>query len=217
MDTQSQEIKDLAAALAKAQAKIKPAKKDVENSFFKSKYADLAAVHEACIDALTAEGLSVTQSVVTVPETKGLLLITTLLHVSGQWLKSYMPITPVKNDPQGIGSAITYMRRYTLAALVGVATEDDVGNEASGKNTKEEKQKKSFDMSYDEEQNKESYNQVLKTIAGFGEVEKLNDWWKKEANKLKKLPPALYDDIVEAATIKKNEITTKTNGAYHGV
>ena len=122
---QSPEIKDLAAALAKAQSKIKGAVKDSNNPFFNSQYADLASVWDACREQLTTNGLAVTQAMDVHSDGKTAVIITTLMHVSGQWTNSMLPIVTEKNTPQGIGSAITYMRRYALAALVGVPQIDD--------------------------------------------------------------------------------------------
>lgn len=127
----STEIAELAAALAAAQASIRPAAKDKENPHFRSRYADLSAVWEACRGPLTANGLSVVQTPSDV-EGGRIALTTTLLHRSGQWLRSTFSVAPTKSDPQGIGSALTYARRYALAAMVGVvADEDDDGNAAS--------------------------------------------------------------------------------------
>lgn len=120
----SEQINELAAALSKAQGELKGAKKDSRNPFFKSSYADLASVWDACRDALVHHGLSVTQTT----EVGDLpTLTTTLLHSSGQWISGRLQIKPVKDDSQGMGSAMTYARRYALAAIVGVAAEDDDG------------------------------------------------------------------------------------------
>lgn len=129
MNQQSENINELMTALSKAQGKIQPALKDKANPFFKSSYADLASVWTACRDALSENGLAVVQSVVTYPD-KGMNLVTTLGHSSGQWMKSEMPIISQKVDPQSLGSAITYYRRYSLAAMVGVAPEEDDGEAA---------------------------------------------------------------------------------------
>lgn len=129
-ELQSTELNDLAAALSKAQGEIKAAIKDSTNPHFKSKYADLSSVWEACRAQLSKNGLSVTQGF---NYSNGqTLIVTTLLHSSGQWIRSVLPVEPQQKTPQGLGSAITYMRRYALAALVGVAPdEDDDGNAAS--------------------------------------------------------------------------------------
>jgi len=128
---QSETIGKLADALSKAQGQIKGASKDVKNEFFKSKYADLASVWDACRDALSTNGLCVAQTMDGGVES--VTVNTTLIHTSGEWISGSLTLKPVKADPQGIGSAATYARRYSLAAMVGVAPEDDDGNAASGK------------------------------------------------------------------------------------
>lgn len=131
--TQSTEINELAAALAKAQGQLTPAAKDADNPYFKSSYATLDSIWRVARAPLSSNGLTVVQ--LPMFDESGMYLITTLMHLSGQWLRSYYRITPVKADPQGIGSALTYARRYALAAIVGVTTadDDDDGNAASGK------------------------------------------------------------------------------------
>lgn len=125
----SESINELAGALAKAQAGIRSAIKDSVNPHFGKKYADLASVWEACREQLSSNGLAVVQATATAPQ--GMVLVTTLLHASGQWIDSEYPVTPVKNDPQALGSALTYARRYSLSSMVGVAPDDDDGNDAS--------------------------------------------------------------------------------------
>lgn len=125
----SEQINELAAALSKAQSEMSPAKKDTDNPFFKSKYADLASVWEACRKCLTENNLSVVQ----LPEQSesGLMLRTILMHQSGQYISSVFNMPLGKCDPQGYGSALTYARRYSLAALVGVYQDDDDANKAT--------------------------------------------------------------------------------------
>jgi len=129
---QSPSIGKLAEALAKAQAHYGKAVKDASNPFFKSKYVDLAGCYDACRGALAAQGLSVVQTT-EINAAGGVTLASTLIHSSGEWLGGVYPVNPVKNDPQGIGSAMTYARRYSLMALVGLAAEDDDGEAASGR------------------------------------------------------------------------------------
>ncbi len=124
----SQSVAKLAEALSKAQGEITHAQKDTKNEFFKSKYATLAAVWGACRAALSKNGLAVVQ---TLESESGVVLVTTLMHSSGEWISGRLPVNPVKNDPQGLGSAITYMRRYALSAMVGVAPDDDDDGEAA--------------------------------------------------------------------------------------
>jgi hypothetical protein len=130
---QSEAIDQLASALAKAQAEMKHAEKGVENTFFKSRYADLPKVIDASRPYLAANGLSVTQ-MTDVDDNGKVTLVTQLNHASGQWVRSWYPVNPIKNDPQGLGSAVTYARRYSYCAITGVAAidEDDDGNGAAG-------------------------------------------------------------------------------------
>jgi len=132
MNEQSQEIGELAAALALAQGEITGALKDSANPFFKSKYADLASVWDACRASLSKNGLAVIQ-VASTGDSGAAVVTTTLAHKSGQWMRGSIALLPVKSDPQGMGSAYTYARRYALAAMVGVAQIDDDANAASGK------------------------------------------------------------------------------------
>lgn len=136
--THSDTINELAAALAKAQAAIKGAVKDSTNPHFKNDYADLASVWDACREPLTKQGLSVAQSAESNGD-GGFGVTTMLLHTSGQWMSGTLFLRPMKDDPQGAGSALTYARRYALAAMVGVAPADDDGNAASAKGKPEAK------------------------------------------------------------------------------
>jgi len=131
----SESINELSAALAKAQGAFKGAIKDTANDFFKAKYADLSSVWEACRKPLSENGLAVIQTTGINPEQPDHVMIETrLCHSSGQWVSGKIVMKPTKTDPQGIGSCITYARRYALSAMVGIAPEDDDGNAASGKN-----------------------------------------------------------------------------------
>lgn len=121
---QSTDISKLAEALAAAQAQMMGAKKDSKNPFFKSEYADLKSVTDAIKEPLNSNGLSWAQ----LPgnNDKGWPSVTTILmHKSGQFIKSSFALEPKKNDPQAVGSAITYARRYSLAAICGVYQTDD--------------------------------------------------------------------------------------------
>lgn len=121
---QSEKVDAFAAAFAAAQSTIKRAEKDAKNPFFDKDYADLGSVMDACKDALNGNGISVIQS--PAPSEKGLLALdTVLMHKSGQWVSGQMIMPLGKSDPQGYGSALTYARRYSLAAMVGVCPKDD--------------------------------------------------------------------------------------------
>lgn len=126
----SEQVNELAAALAKAQGQLEGAKKSSSNPFFKSKYADLAECWNTCREALTANEISVIQMPEEINENGRLNITTMLAHSSGQYISSTLTMTVTKLDPQAIGSAITYGRRYALAAMVGLAQEDDDGEKA---------------------------------------------------------------------------------------
>lgn len=119
----SEQIQELATALAKAQGEMTLASEDKVNPHFKSSYASLGSVWDACRIPLSKNGLSIIQN----PQVENgeLFLVTMLLHSSGQWMKSKMPVTNAKNTPQALGSCITYMRRYALSSMVGIAPGDD--------------------------------------------------------------------------------------------
>lgn len=136
--TKSESIAELAKALAKAQGEITGAIKDADNPFFNSRYADLASVWDACRLPLSRNGLSIVQ----MPEVleTGITVETMLLHASGEFISSTITMKPMKPDPQGIGSCVTYARRYALSAMVGIAPEDDDGNAASGRDKPDPRQ-----------------------------------------------------------------------------
>lgn len=122
----SETIASLAAAMCEAQAKVGIAIKNAVNPHLKNKYADLGAVWDACSNALESSGLSVLQMPCPSDDSK-LHLETMLMHKSGEWLSSVLVMPLTKQDPQGYGSALTYARRYALAALMGVTQDDDDG------------------------------------------------------------------------------------------
>jgi hypothetical protein len=127
----SDSIAQLAGALAKAQGKFKPASKDSVNPHFKNRYADLAAIWDSIREPLSANSLAVVQGAES--SLKEVVVTTTLAHESGEWVQTAIAIPLGKADAQGIGSAITYGRRYGLTALVGITQDDDDGETAVGR------------------------------------------------------------------------------------
>lgn len=132
MNTQSDNIGELAAALAKAQGEVGTVTKDSANPFFKSNYASLAAVWEATRPILSKHQLSVVQ--MPSSDERGYYVETQLMHSSGQWIRSRTYMKPAKDDPQGIGSLISYARRYALQAVTMICPDDDDGEAAMGRN-----------------------------------------------------------------------------------
>lgn len=131
----------LAKALASAQGKIAGAARSAQNGHLKNKYSTLADVWDACRGPLSAANLAVVQLLEPHGE-KGVCVVTMLLHgESGEWIKSRMFMPAAKADAHSMGSATTYARRYSLAAMVGVTPDDDDGQGAMGMPTKTEPRK----------------------------------------------------------------------------
>ena len=122
-------MKGIYAALAKAQSEMGKAIKESANPHFRSKYADLGNVMDACLPALNANGIAVVQPFV--PGELGHVVKTILYHESGESIECSVPLLLGKQDMQGLGSAITYARRYGLMSMAGIAPEDDDGNGAA--------------------------------------------------------------------------------------
>jgi len=135
----SENINELAAALAKAQGQMKPAQFNRINPHFKSRFADLNSCMEACKQPLAENGLCVMQ----LPEqVEGKdILVTMLAHSSGQWITSEYPLLAAKMDSQGFGSAMTYAKRYSLCALLGIVADEDDDGEATMDRSTEKKGK----------------------------------------------------------------------------
>jgi hypothetical protein len=130
-------MKSIATALAAAQINMGKALKQASNPHFRSKYADLGSVMDACLPALNAHGIAVIQP--TGEDEIGRFVETRLIHgESGEQLSCWVPLIVSKNDMQGYGSAVTYARRYGLMAMAGIAPEDDDGNAAAKAAPKQE-------------------------------------------------------------------------------
>lgn len=217
--TKSDTIAEIAKALALAQAEMRGAVKDSVNPHLRSKYADLASVWEACREPLTKNGLSVVQS--TRMEGSAVVVVTMLLHSSGEYISGEISLPPVKTDPQGHGSAITYARRYALAAMVGVSPEDDDGNDGSdrGKGHDDPKKDKKEDMKKDKkeppastggkknpQQWADEYLAAIPHLKTLDEMRQLTQTNAAALIRLDKVAPQLRDKIVMALAEKKHQI-----------
>jgi len=130
-------MKSIATSLAAAQINMGKALKQSNNPHFRSKYADLGSVMDACLPALNEHGIAVIQP--TGEDEQGRFVETILIHgESGEQLSCRVPLIVSKNDMQGYGSAVTYARRYGLMAMAGIAPEDDDGNAAAKAAPKQE-------------------------------------------------------------------------------
>lgn len=137
----SDSISKIAPALLAAQKAITFAAKDATNPHFRNKYADLPAVVDAVKPALNEAGITFLQSA-TPSDSDKLHLVTRLLHSSGEWIEDTLVMPLPKQDPQGYGSAMTYARRYALAAITGLYQDDDDGTAASGPATQKKSEPK---------------------------------------------------------------------------
>lgn len=163
MNTQSEQINELITALSKAQGEIRNANKSSLNPHFRSKYADLSEVWDACREPLSKYNLAIVQTMN--KDDQGILsLVTTLAHSSGQWMKSIYPLVcKDPNNPQAWGSSITYARRYTLSSIVGIAPdEDDDGNKASQQKVERQTQPKPNEL--EDKINKEQSMELNKLL-----------------------------------------------------
>jgi len=125
----SETIGKLSEALAKAQGEMKPASFDAQNPHFRSRYATLASIMEACRSALSQNQIAVVQGTSVVEDR--VIVTTMLIHASGEFISDQLSMNITKDSPQAIGSAITYARRYSLASLAGVVSDEDDDAEAA--------------------------------------------------------------------------------------
>jgi hypothetical protein len=203
---QSENINELAAALSKAQGKFGHIMKDKEVKFDKTNYsyADLAGCFDACREVLSENGLSITQLMQQLGN--GWVVVTKLMHSSGQWINSVLPIS-IEGKPQDIGSRITYMRKYQLWSILGLATEDDDG-QSEDKNKFEESQK----TKHQNQEHSIEYVGDNEIIALSLLIENLDDesslsffnWIKKtfSANSLQDIPKSSYEKCMVSLNAK---------------
>ena len=139
----SDSIKEIAISMCKVQTSMEVANKSKENPFFNSKYADLSEVLRCIKGVLPSHDLSFMQ----MPSFEnGVVSVETIvMHVSGEWISSISASPIAKSNPQGVGDAITYLRRYSLAAIFGLAQQDDDGNSNSEQSSNKPNKSKSQD------------------------------------------------------------------------
>ena len=192
------ELGKLYEALAKAQGEMELAIESATNPFFKSNYADLAAIIKCSRPYLVKHGLSVIQRPMANGDGKS-YLFSRLCHASGQWIESRMHLTPTKADMQGMGSAITYAKRYAYASIIGVSTgEDDDGNAAC---SLEKKTKKSGSLATITQMQAKSILEIVSKSAQENLMDKILGFYK--ISKLGDLLASSFDDCVK--TLKQKE------------
>ena len=164
-------MKGIATALAKAQANMGKALKQANNPHFRSKYADLGNVMDACLPALNEAGIALIQP--TGEDEHGRFVETILIHgESGESLTCRVPLIVSKNDMQGYGSAVTYARRYGLMAMAGIAPEDDDGNAAAKAPPKQEQRQQK-----PQKTDAEAIERAKEYLAEADSLDDLKDRW----------------------------------------
>lgn len=202
----SENIDQLAKALAAAQGEMKNAKLNKVNPHFKSRYADLAEIRDTVTPALSRHGLSVAQGTDTA-ET-GLVVVTRLMHLSGQWIESRYPISIDK--PQAMGSAYTYAKRYSLAAICCISSDED--DDANVANASPQHAKPEVMPSVNgthgasKAGNRGAYDTFVKAIRGAPTVKALADWHKANVAELDKLPTDWLDELRVEYSDRKAEL-----------
>lgn len=168
----SPEITELAKALLAVQKTMLPANKDATNPFTRSKYASLNSVMDTCRSALLDNGIWLCQYPVPIDAPNSLGLMTKLTHAeSGQWQSSLAVVPLPKADPQGMGSAITYARRYALTSMLGMVTEDDDGEAARAGKPREQTRQTQQRQASPREQPKQNASQADDLLADLPQLD----------------------------------------------
>lgn len=206
----SEQINELAAALAKAQAEMKNAKLNKVNPHFKSRYADLAEIRDTVTPALAKNGIAVTHGM-DAAEGNGLVVVTRLIHASGQWIESRFPIAYDK--PQTMGSAITYGRRYNLSAIANIAADDD--DDANAANDKpapaphakpEAMPSVNGTPGASKAGSRAAYEKMIASIRNAATLKALDEWYKANVAEIDKLPADWLDEMRMEYSDRKSEL-----------
>ena len=197
----SENIDQLATALAAAQAEMKNATLNKVNPHFKSKYADLAMIRDTVTPALAKNGIAVVQGTDT--EENTIVVFTRLIHKSGQWIESRFPIPYDK--PQAMGSGITYGRRYTLAAVTNIAAEEDDDGNAANEKTVEPKYARSPIVRTEFERLQKGIHQIETT----GNLEDLKLFWTSNAKSIADLPADWKVELENTKEEAKEALSSK--------
>jgi len=189
----SESIELISAAIVAMQSESEHANFDSKNPHFKSKYASLAEVIDTVKPVLAKHGLAIVQ-MPAFRENVGHVLCTRIIHKSGQWIEDEMRLNPIKDDPQGLGSSLTYSRRYSIPAICMIASEDDDdGNKASHGPNVTPIQAKSITM-----------EQVKKDIAALNSEEAVRKYFPTASAKLNAMKGS--NDYVELTALCQTRI-----------
>lgn len=199
----SEQINEIAAALSKAQGTMKNAHLNKINPHFKSKYADLAGIRDAVTPALSQNGIAVVQG--TDFDNGQFVVVTRLVHSSGQWFESRFPIAVDK--PQAMGSAYTYAKRYSLSAICNIAAdEDDDGNGAQEKAPPTVMQSVAGTNGASKAASRDTFAKMLQAVRNASTVKSLGDWYGENAREIDKLPADWIDELRMEYADRKAEL-----------
>jgi len=207
------EHKTVYAALAAAQMGMGKALKDSSNPAFKSKYADLASVMDACMPALNRHGIAVFQP--TVDDDTGRYVKTVLAHSSGEVIECRVPLIVNKQDMQGYGSAVTYARRYGLMGMAGIAPEDDDGAAAVKAPPRPDMAPPKTKQPQADAPTEAEVETAIALIDGMASVSMLGDYW----TGLNKNAPhvARAREVIIAKDARKMHLTANADLAGDGI
>ena len=212
----SEDITTIAPALVKAMGSIGGAKKDGKNPHYRSSYATLGSVIEACQSVLTDNELCFMQDQGGITEHNTVVMTTRILHSSGQWIDTVCEAKPKSFAPQDVGSSITYLRRYGLMTALGIPAEDDDGHSAS---TGEQQKVKSSSSKKSGASKTESTRKIFKDLqdnihAAEGDIDALTIWGEAQSTKdaINQLPADWQNDI---RSLYKAEKLQAMNGVNH--
>jgi hypothetical protein len=199
----SDSINELATALAAAQGEMKNAALNRINPHFKSKYADLAGIRDTVTPALTKHGLAVVQGTDTTDG--GIVVVTRLLHKSGQWMESRFPIAYDK--PQTMGSAYTYARRYSLSAMCSIsADDDDDANAANEKPVAPVMASVGGTPGASKAGSRGAYDRFVKEIRNASTLKELAAWHVANVAEIDKMPPDWIDELRVEYSDRQSEL-----------
>ena len=203
----SEQVNELAKALAAAQAEMKNAKLNKVNPHFKSRYADLAEIRDTVTPALAKQGIAAVHGLEPL-DGGGLVVTTRLIHSSGQWIESGFPIAYDK--PQTMGSAITYGRRYNLSAITNIAADDDDdANAANDKPAAAPEPKKAYERSGIVRAEFERLQKGIHQIEQTGSVEDLALFWKNNGKSITALPADWREELEATKDEAKAALSAK--------
>jgi hypothetical protein len=199
----SEQINEIAKALAAAQGEMKNAFLNKVNPHFKSKYADLAGIRDAVTPALSKHGIAVVQG--TEMDGERLVVTTRLVHASGQWFESRFPIAIDK--PQAMGSSYTYAKRYSLAAICNIAADEDDDANAASDSKPVAMPSVQGTNGASKAGNRATYDKLIQGIRNAPTVKLLGDWHKENVTEIDKLPPDWVDELRIEYNDRKAELT----------